>query len=157
MGRSKSKATMSLDPEIWEQFKRETDSASETVESLIQNYLGTQKNDVADLKAQLKELEAEEKELESDLQEIKNKLSKNRTQQDNIESAIEHRKKEQSRVDQAVQELVSEVPRKGPNGSRDVEDRVHQLTSSRIYHQKLQKVDCDSEELQNKLVQKVKA
>jgi len=155
MGRSKSKATMSLDPELWEQFKRDTDSASETVEQLIQNYLGTQKNDVAELQAKLKELESEEKDLEARLQEIENKLSKNRARQDNVKSAIEQRKKEQSRVDQAVQALVSEVPRKTPSGSRDIEDRVNQVATTRQFHNHVDKVDVSGKELKQRLIQEV--
>lgn len=135
----------------------ETKSVSRKLEELARSWLSASGNDVAELeerkheiKEKLEDVEEKKDTYETRMQDLRNKLQ-------SLETAIDRKEQEESRIDNAVDDLVSEVPVRTPTGSRDAEDRVKQVAATPKFDQYLQKVDADRKELKEKLVAKVEA
>jgi len=154
---SKSRHNVSIEDRVWNQLEEETDNVSAKLNELARSWLNATGSEVGELQERKAELKDEIQNTKNMKQEYEQKMADLESKLSSIESELERKDKEESRVDNAVNELVSDVPIKTPTGSRDIEDRVKEVASTPKFDKYLEKTDVDRKELQEKLVAKVKA
>lgn len=153
---AKQKATMSIDPHLWQQFKNETNSASQTVENLIKTWLNTQGNDVSELKNREDELVSELDELKEQQKRVNERISDIEGELDTVRSAIEEANKEENRLNSAVAQLKPKVV-KERRKKKDLEQAVKSVSTTQAYHNWLGQLDVESKKLKQKLKEEVSA
>jgi len=155
---AKSKATLSIDPQTWEQFKNETDSASKKIEELLESYLSSRANDLQDLQARKQELKTEIQEQDQVISEAENKKNQLQSELKQIEAAIEDLESQQNRVQDAVENVIPTVKDKRTNtGVSSMSEAVDRAATTRTFHMNLNKTNLDSDEFKEKVLEEVKA
>jgi len=154
---AKQKATITLDPYLWEQFKNDTNSSSQVIEDLIKTYLNTSGNKVPELHERKEELEAELQDIDTQREKLDKRENRIKSELEKIQSAIKSANRMEDRLDEAVEALQDKVMQKKRKLSCDLDEAVKNVKSSREFHQWVESIDCDSEKLAEQLKEEVKA
>lgn len=153
---SKAKATMSIDPYVWDQFKNETGSASGKVEELMKTWLNTSGNDQTELINRKDELEGELEDIENKIKKLEARKSNIESELESVESALEQANNEQERINDAVDALAPKLEKKR-RSHKDLEKGMKDLASSQEFHQWADSLEIGIDELKEELVSEVKA
>lgn len=156
MSSSKSKATISLNPVLWDQFKDETDSASQKIERLIEQYLELHGGDVSKLKSRKKKVEGKIGRVAGKIQELEQEKQDLQEELDSIESALEEASKEEEVVREAVDSLVPKVEEKRRStAASSYREAVQNVSSTRVWHNWKERAGVSGEELRKRVLQEV--
>lgn len=155
---AKSKATLSIDPQVWEQFKTETDSASQKIEELLQSYLSSRANDLQDLQNRRDELRDKVQQQNDIISEAESRREQLKSEMKQVEAAIEDLESQNNRVQAAVENVIPTVrDKRGAHGVSSMSEAVDRAASTESFHMNLNKIDLDVEDFKERILEEVKA
>jgi uncharacterized phage infection (PIP) family protein YhgE len=155
---AKSKATLSIDPQVWEQFKTETDSASQKIEELLQSYLSSRANDLQDLQNRRDELREKVQQQNDIISEAESRREQLKSEMKQVEAAIEDLESQNNRVQAAVENVIPTVKdKRGAAGVESMSEAVDRASRTESFHMNLNKIDLDVEDFKERILEEVKA
>lgn len=152
----KTTAHISIEQDLWKKLKNEEESASRKINQLVRQHLDASTVGTQGIKDRIEELEKEKQELESKVEDIKKQVRQIDEEKQVLRQKLEDKEEKQQRLESAVEKLAEKVPRKVPaTGSRDIEDRIKNVSSTKVFDDTVKDLDVGREKLKEKLKDEV--